>query len=157
MSAGRDPILLGLTTTTTALALFALVAMFAPASWMVGTGDQGANAVATTTGGLPVARPLSQFTAAIERPLFVATRRATPAARPAANLILGKYRLTGVIVSPNLRQVMLTSVEGRALSVAEGARIEGWVVRDITNRQFVLEQDGKRETIRVPERGGASP
>ena len=152
-SSRRDRIVDVTAISTLAAAAAVIFLIAAPVPWLAGLTPDAASS-AEGPPQLPAPRSMTAFAAVTERPLFVATRRPASAVRPAmdANLVLGKYRLTGVIVSPGLRSMILAAGDGRSISVAEGTTIDGWTVREVTNNRVVIENAGKREEIRVPER-----
>ena len=92
----------------------------------------------------------------VERPLFTATRRPPPPAEmtepaatappPDTSLILGRYRLTGVVVTPDRRLVLLTPKGGSAtISVAKGEALDGWAVTEIEREFIVFERDDRKK------------
>lgn len=99
----------------------------------------------------------------VERPLFTATRRpapdieptpvaATAAKPPDKSLILGRYKLTGIVVSPGLRMVLVTEPGSRrTTAVALGAELDGWLVSEVEQHLIVLESNGRRKVIRIGE------
>ena len=98
-------------------------------------------------------QPLEAYAATVERPLFTATRRAAPAgiapAERTAGLILGRYRLTGVIVTPGKRSILLASANNRTQTVVQGEAIDGWTLRSVERDRIVLENGGKQEVVPV--------
>lgn len=99
-------------------------------------------------------RPIENFAALAERPPFSASRRA-PNAEPGRdpNLILGRYRLAGVIVAPAARSVILSAPDGRALTLAEGETVDGWIVDEISPEQVVFTAGGRRQVFDVSPTG----
>jgi len=96
--------------------------------------------------------PLESFRATVERPLFSATR-APPPLRPAQDnageLILGRYRLTGVMIAKEHTTVLLRpATGGKVIRLARGQEIDGWKVSAITPDQIVLTAGGKE--LRIP-------
>jgi len=100
----------------------------------------------------------------VERPLFTATRRPAPdlepmpvaaavAAKPLdKSLILGRYKLTGIVVSPGLRLVFVTEPGSRrTTAVALGKELDGWLVSEVEQHVIVLESNGRRKVIRIGE------
>ena len=97
--------------------------------------------------------------AIVERPLFVATRRPAPETvavappKPVAGprgsgIILGRYRVTGVVVTPAHRIVFLTRLSDKgSLALAQGERLEGWVIAVVSRTRVVLERDGRLEAV----------
>ena len=106
--------------------------------------------VVPPSGPLLAPRPLEEFAAITERPPFSAARRAVatgPGSDP--TLILGRYRLSGVIVAPTARSVILSGPNGTAVTVAEGESVDGWLVDEITVEQVVFSANGQRQTFDV--------
>ena len=100
--------------------------------------------------------PLESFKATVERPLFTATR-APPPLRPAQDaggeLILGRYRLTGVMIAKEHTTVLLRpATGGKVIRLGKGQELDGWKVVTITPDQIVLAAGGKE--LRIPL-GGA--
>jgi hypothetical protein len=90
------------------------------------------------------------YAALVQRPPFAANRRAIASVEGGdENLILGRYRLSGVIVSPDRRLVILSTPGGASQSVAEGEQIDGWTVEEITASRVTLASDGRRQEISV--------
>jgi hypothetical protein len=98
-------------------------------------------------------QPIESYAAMVERPLFTATRRAAPAgvapAERNAGLILGRYRLTGVIVTPHKRSILLASAGNRTQTVVQGEAIDGWTLKTVERDRIVLENGGKQEVVPV--------
>lgn len=106
------------------------------------------------------APPAESLTLLVERPLFTATRRppppaemTTPAAAappPDTSLILGRYRLSGVVVTPDRRQVLLTRKGGSAtIGVAKGELLDGWALTEVEREFIVFERDARKKTYIV--------
>ena len=126
-------------------------------------GPDAAGAVgAPTVTALPRfdAPPAESLALLVERPLFTATRRPPPPAgmtEPAAaappsdtSLILGRYRLSGVVVTPDRRLVLLTPKGGSAtISVAKGETLDGWAVTEVEREFIVFERDARKKTYIV--------
>ena len=103
--------------------------------------------------------PAESLALLVERPLFTATRRPPPAGmiEPAAaapppdtSLILGRYRLSGVVVTPDRRLVLLTPKGGSAtISVAKGETLDGWAVTEVEREFIVFERDARKKTYIV--------
>ena len=96
----------------------------------------------------------------VERPLFTATRRSAPPVQPtpAATvaepldpaLILGRYRLTGIVVTPGLRMVFVTEPGSRkTIAVARGKKLDGWLVSEVEQHVVVLESGDRRQRIKI--------
>lgn len=146
------------------VALWVLLTAAALAPWLVGTellvpGAGPARGVAgAAIPDRPEAPPLESFAAVVERPLFTASRRPPPSGPEPGDdsLLLGRYRLSGVVVTPTRRIVLLREASsGRTLSVAQGERVDDWLVADVTQARIVLESDAGRRVIRLNEEAGA--
>ncbi len=116
------------------------------------------------TRGLPTleAPAFDSLAIIVERPLFTATRRAAPEIEPASvasapeprdkSLILGRYKLTGIIVTPELRLMLVTEPGSRrTTAVALGKKLDGWLVAEVERHVIVLESDGRRKVIHIGE------
>ncbi len=99
-------------------------------------------------------RPIGDFAALANRPPFSASRRA-PAATGGndENLILGRYRLAGVIVAPTARSVILSGAGTDAVIVAEGEQIDGWTVDEITAERVVFVSGERSQTFEIDQPG----
>ncbi|NQV80944.1 MAG: hypothetical protein HQ495_10350 [Alphaproteobacteria bacterium] len=121
-------------------------------------GPDGINAGEARTMPPPAARltprPIDDFAALANRPPFSASRRA-PAATAGndENLILGRYRLAGVIVAPTARSVILSGANSVAVIVAEGEEIDGWTVDEITVERVVFVSGVRSQTFQVAQPG----
>lgn len=107
--------------------------------------------------------PLASFSAFVDRPLFLATRRPPPRAaaspRPgladakADGVVFGPYRFTGIAVTPRVRIAFVTEIKtGRSIALAEGETLGDWRCAEITPGSVTLERDGKRELIELHPR-----
>jgi len=108
------------------------------------------------TGSAELTAPtrLDDFAALAERPPFSASRRAAPStAGDADALVLGRYRLSGVVVAPTSRSVILRGSDDRSLVVTEGETLDGWTVDEISAEKVVFTSDGRRQVFEV-ERAG---
>ena len=88
------------------------------------------------------------------RPPFSATRRAilsTPNQNTA--LVLGRYRLSGVVLSPGARSVILSALDNRSLIVAEGETVDSWTVDEITAEKVVFTSGDRRQVFPVDQFG----
>jgi general secretion pathway protein N len=105
-----------------------------------------ATAIHTVASNLP---PLAEFSATRQRPLFTATRRPTPDVDPAAaaGLILGHYRLHGVVTASSRRFVLLTPEgSGELLRLGEGNKLDHWTIESIAPDSMTL-RDGDRRAV----------
>lgn len=102
-------------------------------------------------------RPLESFEAFARRPLFTASRRPPPAdpvnggpAAPAEGIgvILGRYRLTGVVVTPTVRIAFMTDLNAnKSFAVSEGEKLGEWVFAEIARESITLQSNGRREVF----------
>ena len=80
------------------------------------------------------------FSAVVERPLFNASRRA-PSAAPLSvgsePMLLGRYRLSGVVVTAERRLALLADASGQHIKVEEGGDLDGWRMLSISPRRLV--------------------
>jgi hypothetical protein len=67
--------------------------------------------------------------------------------------VLGRYRLSGVVVAPSARSVILSGLDNRSLIVAEGETVDGWKVDEITAETVVFTSDGRRQIFPVDQSG----
>lgn len=113
-----------------------------------------------TLPALPQIAALPETTA---RPLFNTTRRAAPAAparqAPAANepaaAMLGRYKLSGVVIDGKTRKVLVApATGGKIVSVSEGDMLDGWKVERISPESLTLRAGDRTETVelRAPPR-----
>lgn len=87
-----------------------------------------------------------------QRPPFSATRRAillTPDDN--MTLVLGRYRLSGVVVAPGARSVILSGLDNRSLIVAEGETVDSWTVNEITAEKVVFTSGDRRQVFPVDQ------
>ena len=97
---------------------------------------------------------LKDFAAIGERPPFSATRRSIGSASgDDTALVLGRYRLSGVVVAPSARSMILSGSDNRSLVVAEGETVDGWTVDEITAERVVFTSDGRRQIFGVAPPG----
>jgi hypothetical protein len=93
--------------------------------------------------------PLETFSATTERPLFTATRSPPRAAVDSGGeLILGRYRLTGVMIARDRTTVLLRPVGGgKVIRLGQGQELDGWKVLTITADHIVLGSAGREQRI----------
>ena len=100
--------------------------------------------------------PIERYAAIVGRPLFTATRRPPPPAAtavPEDSLILGRYALTGVVVTPTMRVVFVTERgSGKTLTVARGETLGNWVLVAVERDRIILESGDQRREILVGEK-----
>lgn len=87
-----------------------------------------------------------------KRPIFIATRR--PAAMnpdvssDSERLILGRYRLMGVVITPSRRTVVVKPARGgKTTELRVGSTIEGWTVDEIAPKFMKLKSGAAEEII----------
>jgi hypothetical protein len=109
--------------------------------------------------------PIESFAETLNRPLFTATRRppspletiqgqGAPAktAAKGEKVILGKYVLRGVVVTPQEKLLLLRqTATGQTMRFREGDAIEDWRIASITQDLLVLARGGAEQ--KVPLRG----
>jgi hypothetical protein len=61
--------------------------------------------------------------------------------------------LSGVVIAPNARSVILSGLDNRSLIVAEGETVDGWKVEEITAKKVVFTSDGRRQIFPVDQSG----
>lgn len=94
---------------------------------------------------VPISRalaPITEFAAIIDRPIFVPSRRPLPKVLPVASVVETKaaavvvptlpLALVGVLISPDGRFAVLRSPDGTSRTVAEGATVDGWQLKQVT-------------------------
>lgn len=144
------------------LALWGVAILALGLAWLLPMGASGPIAPPGATSGppsfslppLPALESLPETTA---RPLFNTTRRAPPAAgRPApaapepAAAMMGRYRLSGVVIDGRTRKVLVApAAGGKIVSVAEGDMLDGWKVERISPESLVLRSGDRTETVEL--------
>lgn len=100
--------------------------------------------------------PLDELAAALERPLFVRSRR--PPAAPAAPPTPLEATLAGVLTdgAEKVAIVLADSAE-RALRLREGDMFHGWRVTRIEDHAVVLERGGRTERLVLTFKGPPTP
>ena len=153
----RDLVLLGVL--GGASAFFALqIARFSEPS---PPGEAGAVVRAEVTPepfSLPEPRPipLGEVSAALERPLFVQSRR--PPAAPAAPPRRLEATLAGVLTDgPEKVAIVVSGDVDRALRLREGDVFQGWRVTGIEDDAILLERDGRTERLELTFRSPPLP
>jgi general secretion pathway protein N len=109
--------------------------------------EMAATAAATASGSRVLA-PLSAFAAIADRPLFAPTRRPLPQSLPAAPIVETKpppvttptlsAALAGVLISPDGRFAVLRWPDGKNTTLAEGAAVDGWLLKQVTPDRAVF-------------------
>ena len=101
-----------------------------------------------------VLRPRAEYAETVERPLFLAGRtsiaedsvRSVDEAVP--QLILGGWRLTGVVIAPGRRIALLTPRGGgRTVRLAPGEEIDGWLIEAVSAEGVTLRAGALVERI----------
>lgn len=106
--------------------------------------------------------PLDGYGQAIQRPVFVASRR--PAAAPAANpghsgevLLLERYPVVGVVIAGQQRLVLIRKAAGDKVSrIEQGAELDGWTLTEVSRERLVLEKDGNRKRVSLQNNAGST-
>lgn len=98
--------------------------------------------------GLP---PLDQaYTEIVERPLFVPTRRTSPALPGEGKTAMqkGQYLLTGVILTNGKNIALLREIaSGKMLRVEQGAELNGMQVEKLEAEKIIFKQGTDREEV----------
>lgn len=97
--------------------------------------------------------PLDALNATLQRPLFETLRR--PAGKPAvavqqdgAPLVLGRYRLLGIVGSGGRRSALLAPIAGGASRLlAAGDMLEDWRVVQVGEGDLTLARGGDSQTV----------
>lgn len=103
-------------------------------------------------------RPIESFGAFTSRPLFTASRRPPPesiasggasgAPFQEGQVILGRYRLTGVVVTPKVRIAFVTDMNAnKSIAVTEGEKLGDWVFTEITRDSITMQSKGRSNTV----------
>ena len=102
-------------------------------------------------------RSVESFAALTTRPLFTASRRPPPVqaadVRPASSVegigvILGRYRLTGVVVTPTVRIAFMTDLNAnKSFAVSEGEKLGDWVFAEIARESITLQSNKRRQVF----------
>lgn len=134
------------------------LAVLAALPWRTINGGETIS-VASTRASVPSARstaaildlpPLSSYSVTVERPLFAASRRRanqTPEMGE-KDLLLGRYRVSGIVIAGDRRIVLIEPVDGdKVRSIQQGEELEGWTLAKIDTGTLVLEREGERRTI----------
>jgi hypothetical protein len=85
------------------------------------------------------------FDALVQRPLFAASRRSAEIAPlDTARLLLGRYRVSGLLIAPHRRIALLVGPDGKSREVSEGSEVDGWQITEINARHLVLTRASER-------------
>ena len=106
---------------------------------------------------LSARQDLNTFSASAERPIFFASRRPAPAGIAAAGpairgkgAILGRYRLTGVVVSSTVKIAFIRDMVGnRNMALKIGEKLDDWVFEDIKKHSITLVSGKRREVFQL--------
>lgn len=102
--------------------------------------------------GLPPPKPLAQFAAVWQQPLFNPDRK--PSMRTASGgASLGDMQLTGIILTPSLHMALLHDKSGdREVRVREGDSLPdgSWRLAELKPRSAVFESAGGRTQLDLP-------
>jgi len=103
--------------------------------------------------------PLSDLSETLQRPLFESLRQprsAPQAAQSEGPMVIGKYRLVGIIAAGSRRQAMLTrSDTGRSALYGAGDVLDDWAVAEVLEDGLTVRRSGESETVRL--RSSAPP
>lgn len=144
------------------LILWVVAVVSLAVAWLVPIGDAGPRGTPDPEGNgpgfaLPALPSLQSLTETTSRPLFNKTRRPPPAAagpaqatvEPAAAM-LGRYRLSGVVIDGKTRKVLVApAAGGKMVSVSEGDMLDGWKVERISPESLMLRAGDRTETVEL--------
>ncbi len=111
-------------------------------------------APATAAPAARVLPPLQDLRATLQRPLFEPGRRmpatTPPPAMPAGPLVLGKYRLLGIVSAGGKRSAVLAPLQGGGSRLlAAGGMLEDWLLAEVSEGGLVLRRGNASETVRL--------
>jgi hypothetical protein len=113
-----------------------------------------ASAPAPTIATLP---PLASFSAIVERPLFSPSRRPTPGANAAAGpLVASRYQLLGIVATGPKKRAFFAD-GARHVDIAEGERLDGWIVKQIGADSVLLSSPEGEAVLRLKPAAAESP
>lgn len=106
--------------------------------------------------------PLSNFSAIVERPLFVRGRRPAPPASETTTTATTEgpspFVLSGVVIAGGRRVAFLQNrASPKTLRVEEGETIEGWKVITIRPQMVTLSSGTNKDELKLPDRIGTAP
>ncbi|GAB6066757.1 hypothetical protein JCM13664_00750 [Methylothermus subterraneus] len=100
--------------------------------------------------------PMETFSAFVDRPLFVEGRKPLPeeaetAADARAEQEPPKFRLTGIIVTPETGQILLLQdpSNNKTLRFKPEELIDGWRVAELKDDQVVLQRGGQTQILKL--------
>jgi hypothetical protein len=138
------------------LLIAVLAGALAALPWVFSPGPPPPAAMATPSVAAPVVvPPLAALAETVERPLFenlrqVVRRQAVAAPRPVGPVVIGRYRLLGVISSGGVRQVVLAQLDsGKSVLRAAGQELDGWRIAEISDDGLTVRRNGETETVRL--------
>jgi hypothetical protein len=112
--------------------VFALLAAW---PWIVpplpATRPPAASPPSAPAANLATLPPLASFSAIVERPLFVSSRRPPPGSGSTQGAAIeNRYRLLGIVATGPRKKAFIAD-GARRIEIAEGDRLDGWNVTEI--------------------------
>lgn len=108
--------------------------------------------------------PIEHFSETVTRPLFMSTRRPP---EPGAPVVVAPetartsplaLELSGIVISPRARIALLIRARSReVIRVSEGDLVGDWLVRSIQPDRVILEQNGKRQELKLEDKARPIP
>lgn len=99
--------------------------------------------------GLNDPAPLDSYTETLRRPVFLASRRTVDEQAQTATgepLLLGRYKVAGVVIAGERRIVLIRQGTGDKVSrITQGTELDGWTLTEVTRQHLVLEKAGQRQ------------
>ena len=111
--------------------------------------------------------PVESFAETLNRPLFTATRRPPspgellqgegaklmPPAGKGEKVILGKYLLRGVVVTPEQKLLLLKRQDtGAAMRLKEGDALDDWRIAAIAQDHLILSKGSQQERVNLRDK-----
>ncbi|MBX3456033.1 hypothetical protein [Ferrovibrio sp.] len=98
--------------------------------------------------------PLADLRTTLQRPLFEPGRRmpatAAQPAQPAGPVVLGKYRLLGIVSAGGKRSAVLAPLEGGAARLqAAGSLLDDWTLAEVSESGLLLRRGAASESVRL--------
>jgi hypothetical protein len=129
-------------------------------------GDARSPEAQVSPSGNPLwAIPISKLSATRDRPVFSASRRprtptvaAAPEPSPVAAPVVAEtppFALVGTIIGEDSRiAIFFDETSKTATGMKEGERASGWTLQTVKPRSTILEGNGRRVTLDLPEPAG---
>ena len=103
----------------------------------------------------PALRPLADYAAIVERPLFSPSRRPTPGVAAAAPATGHRFRLIGIVGTGAMRKAFVADGGRRAEIVAGDTLDGGWTVKEIAPDRVLLSSPAGEAVLRLTQPAAA--